>query len=132
MVAPALLLAGLAAGCGDDNSSTVTPTPPVQISETFAGRVTVNGAFSHTFVVQKAGTVTAQLTALAPDDTVTIGVALGTWNGTSCQLIITNDAAKLASNTTGTATGPGTLCLRVSDIGQLSAATDYEVRVDHF
>ena len=132
MVAPALLLAGLAAGCSDNNSTGVTPTPPTQISETFAGTVTVNGAFSHTFVVARAGQVVAQLTALSPDDTVTIGVALGTWNGTACQLIIANDAAKLSAVVVGTATAPGNLCVRLSDVGQLSAKTDYEVRVDHF
>jgi hypothetical protein len=127
-----LLLAALAAGCSDDNTSTVTPTPPVQVSETFAGTITLNGAFSHTFTVARAGQVTAQVTALAPDATVTIGVALGTWNGTACQLIITNDAAQLSAVTIGTATGPGTLCVRVSDVGQLSAPSDYEVRVDHY
>jgi hypothetical protein len=131
-LASALLLAVFAAACGDDDSSTVTPTPPVQISEAFSGTVTVNGAFSHSFVAERAGQVTAQLTALAPDDTVTIGVALGTWNGSACQLIITNDAAKLASVTIGTATGPGSLCVRLSDVGQLTAATTYEVRVDHY
>ena len=102
------------------------------ISESFTGTITVNGAFSHSFTVDRAGQVTAQVTALAPDDTVTIGVALGTWNGIACQLIITNDAAKLSSVTIGTATGPGVLCVRMSDVGQLSGATNYEVRVDHY
>jgi len=132
ILAPALLLAALAAGCSDDNQSTVTPTPPVQVSETFAGTVTLNGAFSHSFTVDRAGTVTAQITALTPDDSVTVGLALGTWNGTACQLIIANDAAKLSTVMLGTATGPGTLCVRVSDVGQLSAATAYELRVDHY
>ena len=132
ILAPVLLLAAVAAGCGDDETSTVTPTPPVAVTESFAGTVTVNGAFSHTFIVERAGQVTAQVTALAPDDTVTIGLALGTWNGTACQLIITNDAAKLSTVMLGTATGPGVLCVRVSDAGLLSAATNYEVRVDHY
>ena len=131
MAVPALLLAGLAAGCSD-NTSTVTPTPPVQVSETFAGTVTINGAFSHSFLVDTAGAVTAQLITLSPDNTVTVGLALGTWNGTACQLIIANDAAKLSASVLGTATAPGTLCVRVSDVGQLAAPTDYEVRVDHY
>jgi hypothetical protein len=132
ILAPAFLLAAFAAGCGDDNTSTVTPTPPVQVSETFSGTVTVNGAFSHSFVVDRAGQVTAQITGLAPDETVTIGLALGTWNGSACQLIITNDAAKLSTVMLGTASGPGTLCVRLSDVGQLTSATNYDVRVDHY
>ena len=132
ILAPALLLAALAAGCSDNNTSTVTPTPPVQVSETFSGTVTVNGAFSHSFTVARAGQVTAQITGLTPDDTVTIGLALGTWNGAACQLIITNDAAKLSTVMLGPASGPGTLCVRLSDVGQLTSATAYDVRVDHY
>lgn len=132
ILAPAFLLAAFAAGCGDDNTSTVTPIPPVQVSETFSGTVTVNGAFSHSFVVDRAGQVAAQITGLTPDETVTIGLALGTWNGSACQLIITNDAAKLSTVMLGTASGPGTLCVRLSDVGQLTSATNYDVRVDHY
>jgi hypothetical protein len=132
ILAPALVLAAIAAGCSDDNTSTVTPTPPVQVSESFTGSVSVNGAFSHPFEVSRAGGVTAQITSLSPDDTVTVGLALGTWNGSACQLIIANDAATLATAVNGTATAPGTLCVRMSDTGQLMAPTDYELRVDHF
>ena len=129
---PALLVAGLAAGCGDDNSTTIPVTPPVTLSDTFSGSVGVNGAFSHTFEVTRAGTVIAQITGLTPDDTVTVGFALGTWNGAACQLVITNDAAKVTTTILGTATAPGTLCVRVSDVGQLSAPTSYDLKVDHY
>jgi len=132
ILAPALVLGAIAAGCSDNNTSTVTPTPPVQISENFAGSVTVNGAFSHPFQVTRAGSVTAQITSLSPDDTVTVGIALGTWNGSACQLIIANDAAKLSTAVLGTATAPGMLCVRMSDAGQLTAPTDYELKVDHY
>jgi hypothetical protein len=132
LLLPALLLAGLAAGCSDNNSTT-TPVPqPVTLTDTFSGTVGVNGSFSHTFEVTRAGTVTAQITGLTPDDTAIVGFALGTWNGAACQLVITNDAATVATTILGTATAPGTLCLRVSDAGQLSAATSYDLRVDHY
>ena len=122
-----------AAACGDDNNAAgPAPTPPVVISSAFTGTVTVNGAVTHPFDVSRAGTVTVQVTALSPDDTVTIGVALGTWNGAACQLVIPNDAATLSTTVLGTATAPGTLCVRVSDVGKLKAPTDYEVKVDHY
>src|SRR6185503_6752414 len=96
-----LLLAPLAAGCGDNNS-TNTPTGPgpVQVSQTFTseddpstavppvtGPLNPNGGRTHAFTVQQAGTVTATLTALGPDDTVIVGLSLGTWNGQVCQVI---------------------------------------------
>src|SRR3954471_15199010 len=114
ILVPVLALGAIAAGCSDNNTSTVTPTPPVQLSETFTGSVSVNGAFTHPFQVTRAGSVTAQITALSPDDTVRVGIALGTWNGSACQLIIANDAATLSTAVNGTATAPGTLCVRMS------------------
>jgi hypothetical protein len=127
-----LFAAGVTAACGDDNTPITTPTPPTLLTDTFSGTVTVHGSFSHPFTVSRAGTVTAQITALSPDDTVTVGFALGTWNGSACQLVITNDAAKISTAVLGTATVPGDLCVRVSDVGQLAAPTDYELRVDHY
>jgi len=129
---PVLLLAGLTAGCNNNNTSTTTPTPPTLLTDTFSGTVTVNGSFSHPFTVARAGTVTAEITALSPDATVVVGFALGTWNGAACQLVITNDAATVSTAVLGTATAPGQLCVRVSDVGQLTAPTDYDVKVDHY
>lgn len=131
LLAP-LVAAAVATGCSDDNTIITNPSTPTAVTETFAGTVTVNGAFAHNFAVDTPGAVSAQLTALGPDETAIIGFALGTWNGTACQLIITNDAAKLSTVILGTATAPGTLCVRVSDVGQLSAPANYEVRVDHY
>jgi hypothetical protein len=104
----------------------------VPVTQTFSGTVTVNGALTHPFAVNRAGEVTVRLTALSPDDTVTLGLALGTWNGIACQVVIANDAAKLSSTVLGTATTSGSLCVRVFDVGGLTAAADYELQVDHF
>jgi hypothetical protein len=132
LLLPALLMAGLTAGCSNNNTSTTTPTPPTLLTDTFSGTVTVSGSFSHPFTVARAGAVTATITALSPDATVTVGFALGTWNGAACQLVIANDASKVATIVVGTATAPGQLCVRVSDVGLLAAPTDYEVTVDHY
>jgi hypothetical protein len=94
--------------------------------------VSINGAFATPFAVTRAGQVTVEITALSPDNTVTVGLTLGTWNGSACQAVISNDSAKLSSAVIGTATAAGTLCVRVYDVGQLAAPTDYEVKVDHY
>ena len=132
MLAAVLVAAAVATGCGDEDPITAPPESPIPVTETFSGTVTVNGAFTHPFAVAKAGSVQAQLTALSPDDTVTVGLALGTWNGIACQVVITSDSAKLSTSLLGTATAPGSLCVRVFDVGGLTAPTNYDVKVDHF
>jgi len=128
-----LLLAPLVAGCGDDNSTDGPTAPtPVSVTEVFAGDLNPNGGRTHPFVVQQAGGVSAKLTALSPDDTLTVGLSLGTWNGQVCQIILANDAALLNTTVTGAAQQTGQFCVRIYDNGKLTASTDYQVDVTHF
>ena len=129
-----LLLAPLAAGCGGDNSpNTPTGPTPVAVTETLSGTLTPNGGRTHEFVVQQAGTVTVKLSALAPDDTVNIGLSLGTWNGAVCSAILANDKAALNTTLTGSAQQTGLFCARVFDAaGSLTASTDYTIDITHF
>jgi hypothetical protein len=118
--------------CSSDEPTTPTaPTTPTIISETFSGSVTRNGAQTHPFATQGSGTVTAIITLLAPDNTVKMGLALGTWNGSACQLVITKDDAGENIAITGAVSALGSLCVRIYDVGNLTAATDYEIRIDH-
>jgi hypothetical protein len=122
-----------AAACGSDNILNPTPgTPPTSITEAYTATVTVNGANTQPFTVSTIGTVTAKLTALSPDETVTVGLSLGTWNGATCTLIITNDAAVLNTTVSGTAQTVGQFCARVYDVGKLTAATAYTIEITHF
>jgi hypothetical protein len=127
-----ILTASVPAGC-DDNDTPTLPTPevPTEISESFGGTLTLNGAATHPFVVQRAGNVTATLTSLSPDSAAVISLTIGTWNGQSCQIIIANDAATTNSTVVGTASA-GNFCVRVSDVGRLAASSDYAVTVRHF
>ena len=128
-----LLLAPLAAGCGDNSTNTPTAPTPVAVTETFSGTLTPNGGVTHEFVVQQAGTVTARLTALAPDNTVTIGLNLGTWNGAVCAALLPNDKAMLNTTVTGNAQNTGLYCARVYDAaGTLTTSIDYTIDVTHF
>jgi hypothetical protein len=132
-----LLLAALLTGCDDSDPPTgpSDPTTPTEISEEFAGTLTVNGAVTHPFSVTRAGRVTAQLTSLSVAD-ATVGLSLGTWNGQTCQLIITNDNATVSGTqtfpVTGDASTSGSFCARIYDVGRLTSAVDYVIRVTHF
>ncbi len=133
-VSSALLLSALlsTAACGDDAAPTApTPASPVTVSETFSGSINRNGAATHTFLAQAAGTVTVTLAALSPEGTEAIGVSLGTWNGTACQIVIANTAAAQGAVLLGVASSAGNLCIFVQDIGKVAAAASYEITVVH-
>lgn len=134
-LASALLLPVLAAGCGESILDQLTqPTPPaVIVTDTFTGTLTRNGATSHPFPISSSagGSVTATLKAVSPDAGAVVGLSLGTWNGTACQAVISNDRATVSVAILGRATTTGTLCVRIYDTGNLADAQTYEIEVVH-
>jgi hypothetical protein len=128
-----LLAVTTLAGCGSDNDLPETPTQPtpVQITESFGGNLNVNGARTHSFVVDRAGTVTAQLKALS-DQAATIGVSLGTYNGSACAILLSKTDAVLNSTVTGTAQSTGQFCVWLNDVGKLTTGVDYTIEVTHY
>jgi len=134
-LAALIALGSMAAGaCSDNNVQTptvpTTPTAPTT-TETFTGSLTINGAATHVFASTVAGTVTAQITAVDPSSSQVFGLSIGTWNGSSCQVVIANDAAVLNSIVTGQVTAATNLCARVYDVGKLSAGLSYTITVIH-
>lgn len=127
-----LLLAVCAAACDDDIIDTpITPTLPK--TESFAGVVTQNGAQTHNFEVGAAGAVVATLKTIGADNTLIVSFALGTWTGTSCSIVLANDAATGGAILNGTMTGIGTLCARVGDVGNVAAGAGapYTIEIVH-
>jgi hypothetical protein len=120
------------AACGSDPVEPPTQPSAVSVTENLSETLTVNGARTFPFTANRAGTVTARLSALAPDDTITIGLSIGTWNGASCQIIIANDQAKLNVSVVGTAQQTGQFCARVYDVGFLTAPTAFTIELTHF
>jgi hypothetical protein len=128
-----LLLVPLSAACGDDDTPEGPTTPtPVAVTEQFTGDLNPNGGRTHPFTVLQAGTVSARLSGVSPDDTLTVGLSIGTWNGQVCQIILANDAAALNTTVVGTAQQTGQFCVRIYDVGRLTASTDYLIDVTHF
>jgi hypothetical protein len=125
-----LALAVLAmSSCGDDVQTPTLPTP-VPITETFSGTLTVNGAATHPFAASTAGNLTATLSNIAPDD-ATVGVSLGTWNGSACAILIADVSAVKGRVVYGTVNQAGQLCVHIQDVGRLAGAADYEIVVEH-
>jgi hypothetical protein len=121
----------LTAGCGDDAPPT-TPEPPTQINETFQGTIEPLGADMHTFTTQQTGQATATIDSLAPDSSVRVTFMFGTWNGQYCSVEFVTDEATTGTRFVGNASGPGSFCVRISDIGKLTEPTTYSITVSHF
>ena len=119
--------------CGDGTSAPTSPTPsiPASMTEIFAGEINRNGAKTHMFLAQASGTVTATLDTLEPEATAAIGLSLGTWNGSACQIVIANDNAAQGASVIGAASSAGNLCVRVYDIGKVDNLASYQLTVVH-
>jgi hypothetical protein len=131
-----LLLAALAtgaAGCSDDTPTTpttpTTPGTPLTFTETFTGAINTNGAATSPFTAKTGGTVTATLTTVTPDATVVVGMSLGTWTGTACQVVISNDSAVQGAAISGTVTSAASLCVRIYDVGKVATPLNYTISV---
>ena len=132
------MLAAVAA-CGG-NSATLPTGPstlPTVLTETFTGTLIRNSAYTHPFSVTDAGNVSVYLITSADardpnNNSIPLGVSLGTWNGASCAIVIANDNVAPGSSITGQATAAGNLCVRVYDVGFVPAASTYELLIDHY
>jgi hypothetical protein len=124
-----------AAACGSDTPTTPTTPTPDPVTDNFAGTLTVNGATTYAFNVNAQGPVYAALNSLS-DASAIVGLSLGIYNTASgtCTTTSThsNDQAVQGATLTGSATGVGTLCVRIYDVGRLGGAVDYSIAVTHY
>ena len=120
-----------AAGCDEDTTPTTPTTPAPTVTESFAGTLSKNGAVTFSFSVAATGQVTATLTELG-SSAIPVGLSLGNWNGTTCQIVLANDNAVQGTFVTGTMSATGNLCVRLYDAsGNIEAATTFKVDVVH-
>jgi hypothetical protein len=135
VLACAAVAALTAAACdsGDTPTNPSDPgTTPSTVTETFSGSVTVNGSLSFTFITGGSGAVTATLTAVTPDEASVLGLSLGVWTGSTCQVVVANDNASKGVPVSGNVSqGNATLCARVADVGKLTAPAGFEITVVH-
>ena len=126
-----ILMAAALAAC--DSTTPTNPTTPAPTTTTpFSGTVTQNGATTHTFSTQAAGTVTATLRSVSREDQV-VGFALGNWFNSFCSVVVANDQARQGAVLTGNITGATQLCVRIYDANGTieGGAISYSVEVVH-
>ena len=129
-----LPLALLAGACSSVFDSLPTTPDPVIVTDVFTGSITINGAATHPFFTSATGSVTATLSSLGETPPAMVGFSLGTFSGTTCSVTsgLFNDRAVVNSVIQGTvSTLGGSLCVRIHDVGSLTAPVTYEIKVQH-
>jgi hypothetical protein len=130
LLAAAIALLPLAAGCG---SSSPTNPSGATTTDTFTGTINQSSADTKVFTTSTSGTITATLTSLSPLSTIQIGFVLGTWDGTTCQVVLINPSGTTGSILTANASTKGNYCVHLYDTGNITADTPvaYTLTVVH-
>jgi hypothetical protein len=128
----------LSVACDNSGGSSTSPTQVLRTTDTITGTVQPMSAESHNFIVMQGGQVDVTLTAAGPPATIFMGLGVGSPSTTDGTCVFGNGAgvsvATQAGSTpqiTGGASGAGTYCVSVFDIGNQTAAVDYTVTVTH-
>jgi len=127
----------VAAGCGSDNPTTPTTTEDVRNSETFGATLNRGQSQFYSFTTVSPGTTDITLVSVRPTGSVAVtlnpvvGLGLGTPQGTDCALSNATNTPPGLKNQLSVATNVSTYCVKIADIGNLTAAVDYTIRVVH-
>ena len=134
----AVLTGVVAAGCGNDNTTTTpTSTADIRSNETFSATLSVGQSQFYSFSTISPGTTDVTLISIRPAGTISatlspvVGLGLGQPQGTDCALSsAVNTTPGLKSQLTVT-TNISVYCVKIADIGNLNGTVDYTIRVVH-
>ncbi|MFN8062998.1 MAG: hypothetical protein U0Q12_27850 [Vicinamibacterales bacterium] len=130
-----LFLAALS-GCGGGSST--SPLQPTAVAasttvDTFTGQVTSGGVSSQPFTVTAPGTITIAITAITPLSSLTMGIGLGVWDGSTCSVSLTSSSAHQGDTFSATTSSAGNYCVALFDVGNIlpDVTVGYEMTVTH-
>jgi hypothetical protein len=113
-----LVLAAFNAACGDDSTTTTTPsTPAGTVTETLNGIMAPKGTAVRTFTARQSGTVTVLLASAQPSVTLGLGIGVHGATGADCQFSQTLNTPAGATPQLSVSVDPGTYCAGAYDIG---------------
>jgi hypothetical protein len=103
------------------NTSSTAPTNVVTAAslDVFASTVGVQGSATHQLAIFYNGT--ASLTLLSAGASATIGLGFGAWDGQVCRVNSAVTTTASANPLISAVVDPGNYCVRVYDVGQLTA-----------
>ncbi len=136
LAAACLLVAASACTTDDPTVNTNIPLVPTQpVVETFSGTVAPGGKDEKVFsIVQGNGGLDITLTSLNPP--VVIGLGAGSWDPVAGCTLGTNATRNVTPGTSPqlsfTGVPVGQYCVRVFDVGTLTATASYTINVAHY
>jgi hypothetical protein len=120
-----------AAACEQGSTMTELPrptTPPTKVVP-FSGTLQPQGRDTHTFTVAQEGYVEVTLLGLGAAAGTAVGLGIGTPGVAECVVIRSvTTVAGTAAQIVGTGL-PGTLCVTIFDVGNLTAPAIYSITV---
>ena len=121
-----------AAACTNPFSSLSSPSTNASTTDTFSGSLGQNQSLIFTFTVTNAGSVGVTLTSVSPSTTGALGLGVGQSTNGTCSVTNSTSSALAGSTAQITATeNPGTYCVKVSDVGNLTTTSTVTVTVAH-
>lgn len=138
-----LALALPLSACGDSDTPTsptdTTTTTPTAVepttSESFTGRIGVNGAAFYSFEVTQYGTVNLTLQNVGGvtgvPESVWVGLGIGVPDGTDCSTTTSTNTQAGGGPHVSSVLAAGTYCARIYDVGNLAAPTPFDVLIAH-
>src|SRR5262245_34901371 len=113
---------------------TTTAAAPSTVTDTFTGSIAQTANMSFPFTVTATGNVQVTLTDVEPLTTMALGVAIGSWDGTTCTPgLATTDHAKSGATALAGTAAAGSYCVQVSDAGNIPPTwtVSFTVQVIH-
>ncbi|HVO09324.1 MAG TPA: hypothetical protein VMX54_01110 [Vicinamibacteria bacterium] len=111
-------------------TTTTAATTTATVTDTFTGTLAQGTSASSTFTVGTAGTVTITLVSLSPQTTITMGVGIGTPSASVCVVNAAQDDVKVGASIQASL-NPGTYCVLLYDLGNMSGPDAYSLTVVH-
>jgi hypothetical protein len=129
-----LALTCLGAGCSSSAPAAPSTTSTATAPPFFTGTLAPKSSSFYSFTLTQAGTVSLTLASLSfgpqnPAPATIVGLGFGTPVGTDCSLTtsLQTGAGLVAQINTGASTG--TFCVDIFDVGNLSSAVDFVIRI---
>ncbi len=126
-----LLVASLAAGCSNDDTTQATPTTPTPASpttSTLTSKLTPSGAVSRLFTATKAGSVSVTLASTGPADTrLGLGIGVPSTGIARCSLSTTITTVAGPSPQIIATVDAGNYCVVLYDVGTLTDEITFDL-----
>ncbi len=123
---PSVVLVRVAIAAGASQTNTITTS-----TDFFQSSLGRGGAVTHQEIFNYGGPVTVILSSVGTDNSTTVGLAFGIWDGTACRVQTSVNTTAGATAQITTTVDAGSYCLRLLDLGTLTSTTLFTVVTTH-